>query len=149
MKVDAIILARGGSKGIPNKNLKNFCGKPLIEWTILQAKKSKRIRNIFLSSDSRDILSVGLKHNIKLIERPKKFSTDKATSESAVVKGLLKILQIAFNNSEKNSIINFINSFDDCNSLFEWLNIGPSISSQRQNGFIGSLEHIKRELNNA
>ncbi|MFL2511099.1 MAG: SufE family protein [Candidatus Neomarinimicrobiota bacterium] len=73
----------------------------------------------------------------------------KATSESAVVKGLLKILQIAFNNSEKNSIINFINSFDDCNSLFEWLNIGPSISSQRQNGFIGSLEHIKRELNNA
>ena len=73
----------------------------------------------------------------------------KANSESSVVKGLLKILQIAFNNSEKNSIINFIDSFDDCNSLFEWLNIGPSISSQRQNGFIGSLEHIKRELTNA
>src|SRR5210317_211007 len=73
----------------------------------------------------------------------------KANSESSVVKGLLKVLQIAFNNSEKNSIINFIDSFDDCNSLFEWLNIGPSISSQRQNGFIGSLEYIKRELSNA
>jgi cysteine desulfuration protein SufE len=73
----------------------------------------------------------------------------KANSESSVVKGLLKVLQIAFNNSEKNSIINFIDSFDDCNGLFEWLNIGPSISSQRQNGFIGSLEYIKRELSNA
>ncbi len=73
----------------------------------------------------------------------------KALSESVVVKGLLRILQIAFNNSEKKSIINFINSFDDCNSLFEWLNLGPAISSQRQNGFLGSLEYIKKELNNA
>ena len=73
----------------------------------------------------------------------------KALSESVVVKGLLRILQIAFNISEKKSIINFINSFDDCNSLFEWLNLGPAISSQRQNGFLGSLEYIKKELNNA
>ena len=73
----------------------------------------------------------------------------KANSESTIVKGLLKILQIAFNNSEKNSIIDFIDSFDDCHNLFQWLNIGSSISSQRQNGFIGSLEHIKKELRNA
>ena len=73
----------------------------------------------------------------------------KALSESVVVKGLLRILQIAFNNSEKKSIINFINSFDDPGSLFEWLNLGPAISSQRQNGFLGSLEYIKKELNNA
>ena len=72
-----------------------------------------------------------------------------ANSESTIVKGLLKILQIAFNNSEKNSIIDFIDSFEDGNSLFKWLNIGSSISSQRQNGFIGSLEHIKKELINA
>jgi|TARA_B100001094_G_C18133125_1_gene773447 cysteine desulfuration protein SufE len=72
-----------------------------------------------------------------------------AFSESTIVMGLLRILQIAFTNSEKTSIINFIDSFDDCNSLFEWLNLGPAISSQRQNGFIGSLEHIKKELNNA
>ncbi|MDC0851173.1 acylneuraminate cytidylyltransferase family protein [Candidatus Pelagibacter sp.] len=84
MKVDAIILGRGGSKGIPKKNLKIFCGKPLIEWTIIQAKKSKRVRNIYLSSDSKSILKVGLKHNINLIKRPKKYSTDKATSESAI-----------------------------------------------------------------
>ena len=73
----------------------------------------------------------------------------KAFSESSVVKGLLRILQIAFTNSEKTSIINFIESFNDCSSLFEWLNLGPVISSQRQNGFLGSLEYIKKELNNA
>ena len=73
----------------------------------------------------------------------------KALSESVVVKGLLRILQIAFNNSEKKSIINFIDSFDDCSSLFEWLNLGPAISSQRQNGFLGSLDYIKKELNDA
>jgi len=72
-----------------------------------------------------------------------------AFSESTVVKGLLRILQIAFSNSEKTSIINFIESFDDCSSLFEWLNLGSAISSQRQNGFLGSLEYIKKELTNA
>ncbi len=89
MKVDAIILARGGSKGIPNKNLKIFCGKPLVEWTIIQAKKSRRIKNIYLSSDSKNILKVGLKHKINIIQRPKKYSTDKATSESAIKHFLL------------------------------------------------------------
>ena len=73
----------------------------------------------------------------------------KAFSESTIVNGLLRILQIAFNNSEKKSIINFIESFDDCSSLFEWLNLGPAISSQRQNGFLGSLDYIKKELNDA
>ena len=75
--------------------------------------------------------------------------TLKAFSESTIVNGLLRILQIAFNNSEKKSIINFIESFDDCSSLFEWLNLGPAISSQRQNGFLGSLDYIKKELNDA
>ena len=75
--------------------------------------------------------------------------TLKAFSESTIVKGLLRILQIGFINSEKKSIINFINSFDDHSSLFEWLNLGPAISSQRQNGFLGSLKYIKRELDNA
>ena len=75
--------------------------------------------------------------------------TLKAFSESTIVKGLLRILQIAFNNSEKKSIINFIDSFDDCSSLFEWLNLGPAISSQRQNVILGSLDYIKKELNDA
>ena len=75
-----------------------------------------------------------------------KFVTLKADSESTIVKGLLRILQIGFNNSEKKSIIDFINEFDEPIKIFEWLNIGPTISSQRQNGFIGALLFIKEEL---
>ena len=68
-----------------------------------------------------------------------KFVTLKADSESAIVKGLLRILQIGFNNSEKKGIIDFIDEFDEPIKIFEWLNIGPTISSQRQNL---SLIHI-------
>ena len=47
-----IIPARGGSKGIKNKNLVNILNKPLIAWTLEQAKSSKYIDNIYVSTDS-------------------------------------------------------------------------------------------------
>tara|TARA_X000000368_G_scaffold122194_1_gene95800 strand:+ start:4591 stop:5013 length:423 start_codon:yes stop_codon:yes gene_type:complete len=71
-----------------------------------------------------------------------------ADSESAIVKGLLRVLQVGFNDEEKKNIIDFINEFDEPIKIFEWLNIGPTISSQRQNGFIGALLFIKKELTN-
>ena len=51
-KADIVILARGGSKGIPRKNLLPFLGVPLVELSIKQAICAKKIRNIYLSSDS-------------------------------------------------------------------------------------------------
>ena len=71
----------------------------------------------------------------------------KANSESSMVKGLLRIIQIGFNGSEQKDILNFINEFETAEKLFDWIKLGPTISSQRQNGFIGSLNHIKDELN--
>ena len=56
-KILAIIPARGGSKEIPKKNVKIFNGRPLIEWTIKSALKSKLINKIIVSSDSKKILS--------------------------------------------------------------------------------------------
>ena len=82
MSVSAIILARGGSKGIPNKNLIDFCGKPLIAWTIEQIQASQAIDDIWISSDSTNILEVAAKHKVNLIKRPEKISGDMATSES-------------------------------------------------------------------
>ena len=70
----------------------------------------------------------------------------KANSESTMVKGLLKIIQIGFNGTEQKDILNFIDEFDSAKDLFAWINIGTTISSQRQNGFIGSLNYIKEEL---
>ena len=48
----AIILARGGSKGIPKKNLRLFNGVPLVDWSITAALGSKKINSVILSSDS-------------------------------------------------------------------------------------------------
>ena len=60
----------------------NFCGKPLIVWTIEQIQASQEINDIWVSSDSENILEVAAKHKVNLIKRPKKLSGDTATSES-------------------------------------------------------------------
>jgi CMP-N,N'-diacetyllegionaminic acid synthase len=57
-KVVAIIPARGGSKGIPGKNIIDVAGKPLIAWTIEAAKKSKYIDRLVLSSDDDEIIRI-------------------------------------------------------------------------------------------
>jgi N-acylneuraminate cytidylyltransferase len=54
----AIIPARGGSKGIPRKNLKELAGKPLIAWTIEEAKKSQHLDRLILSSEDDEIIKV-------------------------------------------------------------------------------------------
>jgi CMP-N,N'-diacetyllegionaminic acid synthase len=54
----AVIPARGGSKGIPRKNIRDLCGKPLIAWTIEEAKKSKYIDRLILSSEDLEIIEV-------------------------------------------------------------------------------------------
>ena len=59
---DIIILARGGSKGIPKKNVKPFLGIPLVELSIKQAINSNYVRNIYLSSDCPEILSKANKY---------------------------------------------------------------------------------------
>ena len=78
-----IILARGGSKGIKNKNLVNFCGKPLIEWTINHCKKCEYIKEIFVSSDSAEILNFASSKGVSTIIRPDDISDDLSSSEDA------------------------------------------------------------------
>ena len=79
--VVAIILARGGSKGIPKKNIVDFCGKPLMVWTIEQIQSSKGIGSIWVSSDSEEILSITQTYGCETIYRPADLSGDAATSE--------------------------------------------------------------------
>jgi N-acylneuraminate cytidylyltransferase len=89
----AIIPARGGSKGIPNKNIIDFCGKPLIAWTIEQCLSSKYISSVWVSSDSQEILEVAKKYNAKTIQRPDNISSDFASSESAWIHAIENIEQ--------------------------------------------------------
>ena len=81
-------MARGGSKGIPHKNLIDFAGKPLLAWSILQARAAETVEAVYVSSDSEAILDVAATYGARLIRRPDKFATDTATSESALLHAL-------------------------------------------------------------
>ena len=79
-KVIAIIPARSGSKSIKDKNIVNFRGKPLMAWSIEQCLKSKKIDEVYLSTDSRKYAKIAKKFGLKkIIYRPKSISNDKST----------------------------------------------------------------------
>ena len=85
LKILALIPARGNSKRIKNKNLRNLNGKPLIFWSIDAAKKSKYIKEICVTSDSQAILEYSKKQKIKTILRPKKLANDIIHAEKAMI----------------------------------------------------------------
>jgi CMP-N-acetylneuraminic acid synthetase len=62
MKAVAFIFARGGSKGLPGKNVRQLCGKPMIAWAIEQAKAVKRISRVIVSTDSEEIAAVARRY---------------------------------------------------------------------------------------
>jgi len=81
----AIIPARGGSKGLPDKNIKDLCGKPLIGWTIEQSKASKVIDEIFVSTDSLKISNVAKEYGVNVpILRPEELAKDSSSSMDVV-----------------------------------------------------------------
>lgn len=86
--VIAIILARGGSKGIPRKNVLDFAGHPLVAWSVIQAKISKEIDEVYISSDSDEILEIAQNYGAKIIKRPDEISGDSAKSEEAIIHAL-------------------------------------------------------------
>lgn len=79
----AIIPARAGSKGIPRKNLLSLCGKPLIAWSIEQAKNAKGVDSVWVSSDGDEILEVACRYGAGAIRRPASIADDTASSEAA------------------------------------------------------------------
>lgn len=82
-KTLAVIAARGGSKGIPHKNLLDICGKPLIAWTVEQARAAGGVDVVAVSSDSDKILEAAEAAGAVGVRRPDDISGDLASSESA------------------------------------------------------------------
>lgn len=77
MNVTAIIFARGGSKGLPGKNIRLLNGKPLIAWSIEQALAVKRIDNVIVSTDSEEIANVAREHGAQVpFIRPEELAQD-------------------------------------------------------------------------
>jgi CMP-N,N'-diacetyllegionaminic acid synthase len=89
MKTACIIPARGGSKGVPKKNILSIAGKPLITWSIEQALQVKLLQNnVFVSSDCDEILDTASAAGALKIKRPDSISGDKASSETALLHAL-------------------------------------------------------------
>mmetsp|Transcript_81374 Transcript_81374/g.226627 ORF Transcript_81374/g.226627 Transcript_81374/m.226627 type:complete len:276 (-) Transcript_81374:86-913(-) len=79
-RIYAVIPARAGSKGVTGKNIKDFCGKPLMAWQIANGLNSKYISRTFVSTDSEEYRKVALAHGAEApFLRPKEISHDTAT----------------------------------------------------------------------
>ena len=84
MKILSVILARGGSKGIPSKNIVDLNGKPLISYTI-EASLQSNVDETWVSTDSSEIASVSSTYGASVIDRPSEISTDTSQSEEALL----------------------------------------------------------------
>ena len=129
----AVILARGGSKEIPKKNIMDFAGRPLLAWSILQALDSSVADAVYVSSDSDEILDVAVRYGAIAIQRPDELAMDTTTSEAALLHALDQIhrergtdperivfLQATSPLRESSDIAGAVRAFDDqrIDSLF-------------------------------
>lgn len=76
--------ARGGSKGIPRKNIKIIAGKPLIAWTIEAAQNSKLLDRYIVSTEDKEIATVSRKYGAEVLDRPVELATDEAPTISVL-----------------------------------------------------------------
>ena len=85
MKIIALIPARGGSKGIPRKNIIDVGGKPLVAWSIEASLNSKYVTKTVVSSEDKEILDISKKFGAVIVKRPRQYSTDESPTEPVIV----------------------------------------------------------------
>lgn len=78
----ALIPARGGSKRISRKNIRDFCGKPLIYWTIKQAQDNGIFDEIYVSTEDKEIAQIAAGYQVKVIDQP--MASDTSTNIDVV-----------------------------------------------------------------
>ena len=88
-KILCLITARGGSKGLPGKNVRDLCGKPLIAWTINAALAAILLDDVIVSTDSEEIAAVARSYGAEVpFLRPPELASDTATSVDAIIHAL-------------------------------------------------------------
>ena len=95
-KILAIIPARGGSKGIPKKNIKELGGKPLISHTIKQARESELITDFFVSTDDKEISHISELYGSKIIKRPCDIALDTSKTEECLIHAIKELSNLGF-----------------------------------------------------
>jgi len=114
-----IIPARGGSKSIPRKNIKNIAGKPLIAWTIESAKNSKLLDRFVVSTEDSEIAEISRKYGAEIIDRPKELATDEASTLSVLQQALSIIETEVIVLLQPTSPIRNYNLIDECIEKFK------------------------------
>ena len=89
-----IIPARGGSKGLPGKNIRNLANKPLIAHSIINAKEAKLVDKVYVSTDDREIAEISQDYGAEIIIRPDELANDTASSEAALIHAIEQIESI-------------------------------------------------------
>ena len=91
LKTICVIPARGGSKGLPGKNLRSFNEKPLIAWPIIAAKSCMKIDQVIVTTDSKEIATVAMSYGAKIPNlRPYNLANDTSTTEDTLKHALLE-----------------------------------------------------------
>jgi len=78
--IGALVIARGGSKRLPRKNVRDFCGLPLTAWTLIQCQCAKQVDRVFLSTDDDEIEAIGRAWDAEIIRRPDWPDADKVAA---------------------------------------------------------------------
>lgn len=154
MNIICVISARGGSTGLPNKNIKLLCGKPLIYWSIKQAKKVSEINGIFVSTDSKLIAKSSLAAGATVPFLRSKYISSKFTPKFKVWKdALIKIEKflkkkidifvdldctnpLRSSDDIKKSIDKLLKNYNSCDGVV-------SVSLSRKNPYFNMMEKNK------
>lgn len=148
MEVLAIIPARGGSKGIPMKNIKNLAGHPLIYYSIKAGQDSKYVTRTILSTENEQIKQVALECGCEVIDRPIKLAQDETKTIPVLIQvcdelkkrenytpDVVVLLQPTTPTRDAKQLDEAFEIFlnNDCDSVFAAENIGTTHSKWRQN----------------
>ena len=152
----SIIPARGGSKGIPGKNIIPVAGKPLLAWTIEQSLNAKSVDSTYVTTNNDEIAEVAREYGAKIIWRPESISGDEASSEVALLHAIdhlrkekkvepeiIVFLQCTSPLRKKNDIDNAIQMFKDENadSLFSGSEIEDFLFWESKDGELQSANY--------
>ena len=160
-KVFCFILARGGSKGIPRKNIKLLNDKPLIVHSIDIAKESLYIDKIFVSTEDSEIKKISILNGADVVDRPKELASDTADYIDAVKHMLNTIPEIQCNPIiillETTSPIRKSQYLDDCIELLDVktdcvasiseVKIQPVYMFKEKNGFLIRYDKSQKVVN--
>lgn len=109
-----LIPARGGSKGIKDKNIKEICGKPLIAWTIERALEATMLDRVVVSTDSDEIARTSKLYGADVLMRPAHLATDEADTLDVMIHALGEIPSDTLVLLQPTSPIRSVGMIDDC-----------------------------------